>query len=509
MAERPPLPARKVGKLRFQFRFQPWKDVLDWFAQQADLSLIMNETPQGTFNYSDNREYTPAEAIDLLNSVLLTKGYTLVRRDRMLMLVNIEDGIPPNLVSTAPVESLDSKGEFELINVLFNLSKVRPEDVEAEVQKLLGPQGSVKSLAKSQQLSVTDTAGRLRTVRDFLKRIEGPEGTVSSGLKTFQLKYARPEDVLPILRQLLDVPEDKNLAADGSIRVAQEGGSDRLLVSGRPDKVARAGDIIQSLDVPAPGGDGASRLNGTPQLEIYPLNGCDGASVLAVMQTLMTGQSDVRLSIDPKNNSLIALARPSQHATIKATLAQMQHGGERVEVIHLTRVDPLVALDAINKLFSSGDSKQPSSNAPQVDADSANHQLLIRGTDAQIMQIRDLLTKMGERLDSGVAGQGGHVRTLPMSQETRKRSCSGCKRSGPRCAPTRYASSARRRVIIRRPMAAWNCPANRRRARRVLPPRRSHCLPCRSSGRRARRRRRNPSHPIRRGKAPSRNLLPG
>ena len=115
------------------------------------------------------------------------------------------------------------------------------------------------ALAKSQQLSVTDTVGRLRAVRDYLKRIEGPEGTVSSGLKTFHLKYARPEDVLPILRQLLEIPEDKNLAADGSIRVAQEAGSDRLLVSGRPDKVARASEIIEKLDVPTPGAEGTAR----------------------------------------------------------------------------------------------------------------------------------------------------------------------------------------------------------------------------------------------------------
>ena len=252
-------PRKKAGKLRFQFRFQPWKDVLDWFAQQADLSLVMDAPPAGTFNYSDTREYTPAEAIDLLNVVLMTKGFMLVRRDRMLMLINIEDGIPKNLVTTVPVESLDSKGESELVNVQFNLTKIRPEDFEAEVQKLLGPQGSVVALAKSQQLSVTDTAGRLRTVRDFLKRIEGPEGTLSSGLKTFRLKYARPEEVLSILRQLLDIPEDKNAAVDGSIRVAQETDNERLLVSGRPDKVARASEIIEKLDVPTHGADGAGQ----------------------------------------------------------------------------------------------------------------------------------------------------------------------------------------------------------------------------------------------------------
>ena len=92
--------------------------------------------------------------------------------------------------------------------------------------------------------------GRLRAVRAYLNSIEGPEGTLSGGLKTFHLKYARPEEVLAILRQLLEVPEDKNAAADGSIRISQDTGTDRLYVSGRPDKVARASEIIEKLDMP-------------------------------------------------------------------------------------------------------------------------------------------------------------------------------------------------------------------------------------------------------------------
>ena len=51
--------------------------------EQADLSLIADFPPNiGTFNYQDARTYTPEEAIDQLNHVLSTKGYTLVRRDR-------------------------------------------------------------------------------------------------------------------------------------------------------------------------------------------------------------------------------------------------------------------------------------------------------------------------------------------------------------------------------------------------------------------------------------------
>ena len=183
-------------KLRFQFTFTPWKDVLNWFAKQADLSLDMGAgPPPGTFNYTDSHQYTPTEAIDLLNSDLLTKGYTLVRHNRLLMLINLEDGIPENLVTTVPVNSLDGRGEFEVVRVIFDLDKVKPEDVEGEIKKLLGPQGKIISLGKSRQIAVTETAGRLRAIRAMLARLEGTDGTIGGGLRAIELKFARPEDV--------------------------------------------------------------------------------------------------------------------------------------------------------------------------------------------------------------------------------------------------------------------------------------------------------------------------
>ncbi len=89
----------------------------------------MESPPSGTFNYTDTRAYTPAEALDVLNGVLLTKGYSLVRHGRMLVVVNLEDGIPPNLVPDVPLAELDDHGEFELIRVLFpvwNMSRNKP-----------------------------------------------------------------------------------------------------------------------------------------------------------------------------------------------------------------------------------------------------------------------------------------------------------------------------------------------------------------------------------------------
>src|SRR3954451_20560198 len=142
------------GRLTFSFRYQPWQQVLDWFAEQAGLSLLMDAPPPGTFNYTDTRSYTVPEALDVLNGVLLTKGYTLVRHGRMLVMVNLEDGIPPNLVPDVPLAELDSRGEYELIRVVFPVWNMTPDQAAAELQPLLGPQGKVVILPQAREIQV-------------------------------------------------------------------------------------------------------------------------------------------------------------------------------------------------------------------------------------------------------------------------------------------------------------------------------------------------------------------
>ncbi len=190
-----------------------------------------------------------------------------------------------------------------------------------------------------------------------------------------------------------------------------------MIATGRPERLARLEDILKVIDAPRGGGD-AGVLEGSPQVEVYTINTADPQSTLKVMQTLLAGLPDVRMDIDPKTNNLIVLARPAQHATIRAILAQMQHDARQVAVIRLRIVDPQTAVLSINKLFGGGDtSKGGSSGAPQVDADPSTRQLLIRGTMAQIDQVKSLLQKMGETDTNGmVATSAGKVRMLPLSQ---------------------------------------------------------------------------------------------
>lgn len=400
----------QTAKLRFNFHFQPWPDALRWFAEQAGYSLILDAAPPGTLNYRDGREYSPAEAMDLLNSILLTKGYTLVLRDRILIVVNLEDKIPPSLVTRVEPEELDKRGKYELLSTRFQLKGITAEQAQKEVESLLGPQGNLVALPESRQLVVTETGGRLREIRDILARADRAGDPAQQQIRWFNLNTISPDEAIALLRQIFEIPEGVNSTADGTLHFAGDLIGMRLLASGSPWRIEQVAEMLKTIDQPVSGEPQEAAQSATPQIEIYDIAPADSDSVLKVMQTLLAEVPGTRLAVDPKTGYLIALARPADHATIRATIEQMRRDAQTVEVIQLSVLDPQIAVLAVGKLFGGDPAK-----APSIDADPINRQLLIRGTAGQIAQIRILLEKMGETPSAKSPFARGKIRTLPVN----------------------------------------------------------------------------------------------
>src|SRR4051794_7320743 len=398
-------------QLTFSFRYQPWQQVLDWFAEQAGLSLLMDAPPPGTFNYTDTRSYTVPEALDVLNGVLLTKGYTLVRHGRMLVMVNLEDGIPPNLVPDVPLAELDKRGEYELIRVLFPVWNMTPEQAAGEVQPLLGPQGKVITLPQSRGIQVTETAGRLRTIRSIVNAVESPDSG-AAGVREFPLHYITFDAAIPTIRQMLGISGEAFATPDGSVQlITKSAVGEKILFRGTAQQATRLTEILRLIDVP----EAARGVNGAPQLEVYSVTTGDPDAVVKMLQTMLHDPT-VILTSDKEAGHVLAFATPPQQATIRATIEQMQKEAKQVDVINLSNVDPQVAVVAINKLFGSNDDKVDP-KAPRVDADLTTRSLLVRGTESQLKQIRDLLRKLGETEEEGGAAKAKqqHVRLLPLT----------------------------------------------------------------------------------------------
>lgn len=94
----PTLNGAEERRLSFQFQSAPWEVVLKYFANQNGMSLQMGQVPPGTFSYFDQAQFTPTEAIDILNDSLLPLGFVLIRSQRHLVVASTRSELPDQMI---------------------------------------------------------------------------------------------------------------------------------------------------------------------------------------------------------------------------------------------------------------------------------------------------------------------------------------------------------------------------------------------------------------------------
>ncbi len=450
--------ATTADQMRFSFRFQPWADVLSWFAERADLSLVLDAPPPGTFNYTDNRVYTTAEALDLLNGVLMTKGYSLVRRERMLLVLNLAVGVPSELIPQVTLEELDERGKFELVSVLFDIGKRPAEEVSAEIKPLLGSYGKSSPLPKTGQILVTETAGKMRSIRAIIDSIpepssprpERPSEPEKPTLASYELGNLAPGTVLEVLKAVLpdaklahdsntgklvafavashqaaiaatleemrsDLPADRRPVLEQH-RVRGISGADALtflaplLPEARLTWDSQRGRLVawakpadqQSIRESLETLSGQAGEGSPPQVVVYPLTRAEPSAITSLLSTLVPL---AKVVADPRSRSIVALASAEEQATIRATLDQLEaedpDQARRAVVYPLTTADPSAVSQVLGTLLP----------GVKVIVESKAKRLVAWGLPAEQEQVRSIIEQMDRELEPG---QQLELRTHPL-----------------------------------------------------------------------------------------------
>lgn len=431
-----------VKELSFNFRYAPWNDVLTLFAKSAGLTLDLNAVPPGSFNYTDSRKYTPMQALDVLNGYLLQKGYVLVRRDEFLVVVNIDAGIPPNLVPTVPLEELSSRGRNELMTVLIPLEGMTADEAAVEARELLGPQGKVVALNKANKLVVTDIGSNLRRIHGLITGFEVEDG--DKVFRKFELEHISVLDADAVVRDLFGLgargvqnvsgssrssydPRSRYGSSSSSssssrdprygtpapadpnavVTLAVDERTNSLLVTASPANILIIEEAIEAVDLPPIDGNYGSR-NREPYLEVYQLETADAMEVTKTLNVLYPGTI---LNEDGRTRRIHIKATEDLHREIAATIRQldgMGAGATQMAVIPLGRMDAYTATSSIQSLFyADGES------APVVQPHPSDNALIVRGSNEQVTQIKLLVTQL-EPGEAGGYGGEGNLRTIPL-----------------------------------------------------------------------------------------------
>jgi type II secretory pathway component GspD/PulD (secretin) len=365
--------------LRFSFRHARWIDVLEWLAKQSDLSLVLDAPPPGSFNYSDSREYTPLEAIDLVNEVLASKGYTLVRRGRMLTVVGLAGGVPRDLLPRVKLAELGDRGKFEMVSVAFPVGRRKIEAVTAEIQVLLGSYGQVAPLPASGQILVTDRAGIMRMIGAVIESIPETKSSRKPSAKTpekpelgvYALGGSNPTTAVETLKALFE-----------NARFVYDPETDHIHAFATPTQHAAIAQVFEQM------GSGVSGGN-RPRLEVYPLPGFDPVARKEVLSNLAIVAPDARLRYDEQAERLFVWAKPVRQDAIRDSIVKLlqvvpPRGTRALRVYTLKRTD----LTTLSTLL------QTTLPRARITVDLPGHRLIVHASQQDQQTVAQLVEQM-------------------------------------------------------------------------------------------------------------------
>jgi type II secretory pathway component GspD/PulD (secretin) len=445
------------GMLRFNFRYQPWAEVLEWLARVSDMSLDWQELPGGFLNLSTQRAYDVREARDLINRHLLARGYTLLQNGEVLSVAKISE-INPGMVPRVAADTLPDLMPHEFAKVSFELDWLLAEQAVEELKPMKSPNGTLTALKNTNRIEAMDAVINLREIYHLLQQEQSDSGQ-DNLIREFVLEHARAADVLASLESLLGL-ETKKSATPMSPQemqqmqqmqqqmMQQRGGNPQqaqaptkqaevhLIVNTRknsvvahapPDKMAIVEKAVEALDVATSHRDGL--LNKPFQIHAYRLHSISPAPLVKTLQDVGDLDPNTRLEADEKSKSIVAYASLVDHATIQQLISNLDGSGRQFEVIQLRRLDADYVAGTIEFMMvgEKKEQEQPryfsyysprSDNSDQsgdsdefrVDADVENNMLLLWANEIEIESVRKLLVKLGEIPPEG--GRTSKMRVL-------------------------------------------------------------------------------------------------
>ncbi|TWT33594.1 Bacterial type II/III secretion system short domain protein [Posidoniimonas corsicana] len=447
-AEPPAATAAPGAPIQFSFSGAEWPTVLEWMAENAGLSLDLTDVPPGTFSYIDDQRHTVPGALDVLNGYLLPRGYVLLRRDQFLVAMKTDNPVLANLIPTVPASTLSEYGDNELLRIVVPVKGFQPQEVAEQMLQLLGPRGMAAPLDSSGAMVLQGFGKSLREAVELLASAEPPPADDELIFRSFALNNVAASDAERQIQNLFGLGtnpfqaamqrraqwqqqrrgrgrDDRGGVDQGNqpasptplvqemamnMKVSALRHTNSLLVTATPAAIKLVESILETIDVPSPDGRASAFTSNTPELRVYTVENADEDDVAETVDSVIPG---VVINEDGRNNSIHVLATPAEHAEIEQLITTIDSGGmgAGVEVIPLSQSDPQMMSELLAQLFDNEDRD----DRPVITPNFRNRSLIVRGSSAQVAEMRKALTSFQEGEGLALGGDSSRFRRLPLS----------------------------------------------------------------------------------------------
>lgn len=307
----PPVETQAPSGILLNFKNAPLSDVLNYLSEAAGF-VVVQETPvSGTINVVSLKPVNADEAVDLLNAVLVEKGFIAIRSGRILKIVSRKSAV----VKDIPVRSGSDPAEIprkdEMITQVIPVHHTDATKLIDNIKPFVSEDTNLSANQGSNAIVITDTQTNIRRIVQIIQALDTSISDIGE-VRVFHLHNADAMEMATIINDLYSQAGNNN-RNNGNQGGQGEGNFFRFFGGGGGQGFF-------------PGGGGGRRNN----------NNGNGSTPL---------QSKVNAVGDPRTNSILITATHESMDQIAEMVTRLDSNPERKQRVF---VYPLQYADANN-----------------------------------------------------------------------------------------------------------------------------------------------------------------
>lgn len=160
------------GSILLNFQGASLNDVLNYLSEAAGFVIVQEARVEGTVNVVSRQAVSAEEAVDLLNAVLIEKGYTAVRTGRILKIVSRKDAQKrdlPVMVGSDPTVIPTSDG---MVTQILPLRYGEASKLVENLRPLLAENTTMSANEGANSIILTDTQTNVRRIAKIITAID-------------------------------------------------------------------------------------------------------------------------------------------------------------------------------------------------------------------------------------------------------------------------------------------------------------------------------------------------
>ncbi len=303
------------------FRDLSVKDFVEMVGKITNKNILINGDLKGKVNFVSTTPIKKSSLIPLANSILASKGLTLIDQGEYFQVVKLSEAAGEGLDVGSDI------GDSETMKtVMIPLKNSNASVIRAKIKPLMEKGAKVISFKENNMLAITATPKTLRAIKKVIDAIEKKGDKKSAFIK---LKHANIKDVYPNVVNMAKKLFPKTIESE-QVDLFKDDATNTIILVGKSSNTKKMIDYIKQLD--------KSGESTTQQMYVIPLKNSNVEDMQKILSQLVSQMNNLRpgkptkdgkppkkamVVSDVERNALVILADGDQIKNIRQTIRRL------------------------------------------------------------------------------------------------------------------------------------------------------------------------------------------